>query len=252
MERTFYIPLLLVIVVDWLLLHGTDMLFGSKHSWLAMGTGAIVGGIHAAICLMPGFEFLNAGVWRLIILAVAGCIAFDMDIHRTALYCLINMGIGGLIYRLGEGNISDTIFAVLLVCALCFIGLRGKPIQTGLIPIKVNTPNGTINMNALMDTGNMLCDPVTGREVMVVSARIGSRLLGVDESIFKNPTEALNKVPGLRLIPYNTIAGKGLMLAKRYKQVLVGKKTQDILIGFSPLEIGKGKGFDALKGGTCL
>jgi len=251
MGKTFYLPLVLVTVVDWLLLRGTDMLFGSFHSRLRACLGAILGGIHTAFCLLPGFHFLNVGIWRLIILAAAGCIAFNMDIHRTALYCLVNMGIGGLVTSLGKGSVIEIVFAAILVCALCFIGLRGRPGQQKYLSIQVPAVNGTVHMTALVDTGNSLRDPVTGQPVMVVSAQVGSKLLGVDTTTFQNPTEALESIPGLRLIPYSTVAGRGFLLAKKFKDVSVESKIQDVLIAFSPMEIGKGKGFNALTGGAC-
>ena len=246
MGRTYFLPVMIVMLVDWLLLRGTDMLFGVNNRKLRSCFGALLGGIQAAFCLLPGFSFLNSGIWRLIVLICAGCVAFDMDIHRTAIYCLLNMGIGGLVISLGKGGVIQIVFAALLVFALCFIGLRGRPDQKTFLPIKIPAHNGTVSIMALVDTGNWLRDPITGRPVMVVSASVGSKLLGKDQWTFSNPTQAMREIPGSWLLPYNTVAGSGFMLVKKFEKVTVGNRIQDVLIAFSPMEIGKGKGFDAL------
>lgn len=250
MDKLTWLPIVLVVLVDWLLILGTDKLFGLSHNQLRAGLAALLGGGHAALCLLTGFDFLNAGIWRLIILAAAGLIAFEMDLHRTAVYCLMNMGLGGLVACLGRGNVFDIVVTAVLICALCFIGFQSKPGNGNHIPVRIPTPNGPVIVTALADTGNSLTDPITGHPVLVASAEIGSRLLGVDRTAFEHPTASILKNPGLRLIPYSTVGGRGLLLAKKFRNVSIGDKTQDVLIAFSPMEIGKGKGFNALTGGS--
>ncbi len=249
MGKTVFLSVFLVMLVDWLLLRGTDRIFRLHSGQFRILTAAALGGIHALLCLLPGFRFINSGIWRLILLIAAGCIAFDMDIHRTALYCLMNMGLGGFVICMGQGDFFDIAVTAVLICALCFIGFHGRPGNGNYIPIKVPTVSGTVTMTALADTGNTLCDPITGQRVLVVSSEMGSKLLGVDRGMFEHPTVSMLKYPGLRLIPYSTVGGRGLLLAKKFANVSVGGKTQDVLIAFSPMEIGKGKGFNALTGG---
>lgn len=248
--KSILLPAVFVAFVDWLLIRGTNKLFGSCHSRIKTVIGALLGGIHAILCLTPGFNFLNAGIWRMILLAAAGMIAFELDVRRTSLYCLANMGLGSLVMCLGKGSVVDILFTVLLICALCFIGFQGKPGRSRYIPVHIPMPNGILSATALADTGNSLRDPVTGQPALILSAELGSKLLGTDRMLFAHPASGIMKLPGARLLPYSTVGGNGLLLAKKFKNVQIGSKISDVLIAFSPSEIGKGKGFNALTGGN--
>ena len=249
MASMYALPMVLVGLVDGLLIWGTNMIFNKKTVRLRAVLGASIGSIHTLLCLLPGFSFLDAGIWRVIMLAAAGCIAFDMDIRPTALYCLMNMSLGGLVSYMRQGNMVDIVITAILIGLLCFLGFQTKRGKGIYIPVQVPTSHGMVFMTALADTGHSLCDPLTGQPVLVASAQMGSRLLGVEQSVFSKPISAMEMHPGLRLIPYTTIGGKGMLLAKKFQKVKIGEKMQDVLIAFSPMDIGKGKGFNALTGG---
>lgn len=250
--KMIYLTPVLVGLVDWLLICGTDKLFAARSNRISAFLAACMGAVQAALCLMGGFSFLKTWTWRVMLLLAAGLIAFEMDIRQTMVYCLINLALGGLLECLGSGNVFAIIASSLLILAVLYFCMPGRPGMRKYIPVRIPTDNGTVSMTALVDTGNSLRDPVSGGPALVVSAQIGSKLLDTAPDVFARPTESILKLPGMRLIPYTTVGGKGLLLAKKYRNVCVGEKIQDVLVAFSPMEIGRGKGFHALTGGTLV
>jgi len=92
------------------------------------------------------------------------------------------------------------------------------------------TLTATLRLTALVDTGNLLRDPLTHLPVIVVSRRIAARLTDLPA-----PGELR---PGMRLISVRTAAGRALMTVVRPQSVRIlqhgGWREARALIGISP------------------
>ena len=53
MNKMIFLPAVLVVLVDWLLIRGTDKLIGTKHSQIRAWLAASLGGIQTVLCLLP-------------------------------------------------------------------------------------------------------------------------------------------------------------------------------------------------------
>ena len=104
---------------------------------------------------------------------------------------------------------------------------------------------------ALLDTGNSLFDPVSGMEVMVVSAHALSPVFADYPGLAACPAvelvERAARFPELagrfRLIPYSAVGGAGLLAAFRPDALTVGGETRaELLAAVSP-EL-QGDGYD--------
>ena len=106
---------------------------------------------------------------------------------------------------------------------------------------------------ALRDTGNGLRDPITGDQVLVIGPEVACKLTGLSRRELKNPVETLakGKLPGLRLIPYTAVSGKGMLLALRLPQVRIGSIEQSTLVAFAAEGLSGSGGFEALTGGVA-
>ncbi len=248
MARTYLISLALVFLVDWLLILATGHLTGKKTLWIRTFLGALIGCIHAWMCLRPGFSFLGNGLWRLVILILAGCIAFDFGWIQTGVFVVLNLALGGLVSSMCSGGIWETVLSLVVISVLSILGTKGGK---GIVKVCVPTPQGQFCFRAFRDSGNFLKDPVTGDGVLVASSDVGYRLLQLDRDALQNPINTMMRKPGLRLIPYSSVGGEGFLLAKKFENVLMDDRKVDVVIAFSPMEIGKGKGFQALAGGAA-
>lgn len=246
-----YLDLLILLnfLVDFLLLLGTNRLsgypLGVKRALLA----AALGGAYGGICALPGFFFLSGTLWRVVCLGLMAGIAFGFHrnaLRRGILFLLLSMALGGVAMGLGSGSFVSLLLSAGAVCLMCLLGFRGK-----MGAEYVNVEIGGLHITALLDTGNTLTDPLTGQQVLVISARIGQRLLGLTAEELANPLESIGKVRGARLIPYQSVGQKsGMLLARRFEDVRIGSWQGNCLVAFAPNELGRGQPYEALTGGV--
>ena len=248
--RTYLIPVMLMcFAVDGLLLLGTAGLTSARVRWEQTALAAALGALYGGACLLPELDFLGAVLWRLVSLGVMGVVAFGVSsvaLGRTALFMVLNMASGGLALAMGSEKLM--LAAAVVVCLLCLLSLRGRPGRT--VPVTLYWQGRQQRVVALRDTGNTLRDPLTGEQVLVVSASVAQTLLGLESWQLHDPVQAMmrQKTLGLRLIPYNAVSGKGLLLGVRFPQVQMGSYEGSMVVAFAPT-VFEGN-YQALTGGA--
>ena len=232
---------LLNFAVDLLLLICANRLSGYPGSARRLLPAAILGGIYGCVCVLPGFAFLAGTLWRLVFLGLMGGIAYGFSraaLRRCVLFVLLTMALGGIALGMGRGGILRVLLSAFWVCLMCFFGLRGR-IGKRFVPVEVQREGSCHRFTAMVDTGNTLTDPVTGQQVLVVSSGLGQQLLGCRQWDFSDPVSSMEHIPGGRLIPYQGVGVKGgLLAAKRFPDVKIGKWHGGCLTAFAPYEIG--------------
>lgn len=240
--------MLLNFFVDLLLLIGTNRLSGRGCDIKRTIPAALLGGIYGGICILPGLTFLGQTLWRFLILSLMAVMAFGVRqdaLRRAVIFILLSMSLGGIAVGMNNGSFWSVLLAATGVCGMCLLGFRGRIGQRFTL-VKV----GSVSFTALIDTGNTLSDPLTGQQIMVVSASIGARLLGVDAMRLRDPVELMGSISGVRLIPFRSVGcSNGILPLKRFENVQIGAWRGGCLIAFAPDELGQGKGYEALTGG---
>lgn len=252
-----YLDLLMLLnfLVDLLLILGTNRLSGHPTGLKRAVPAAVLGGIYAGACLLPGFSFLGSLMWRLVSLALMSAIAFGISqsgLRRAVLFVLLSMALGGIAMGLGSGGFWSLVLSAGGVCFLCLVGFRGRAGAQRYVPISVHHGMQTLALTALVDTGNTLRDPVSGWPVLVVGAAAAVKLLPLTREQLANPVDTLAtaKLPGLRLIPYSAVGqNTGLLLGIRPDRVEVEGKEMEYIIAFAPQNLGNGQ-YQALAGGA--
>ena len=241
--------------VDFLLLAGTNRLTGFPPSCRRSALGAAVGGIYGGVCILPGFQFLGNGVWRIVFLILMGSVAFGWNrsaFRRVSVFVILNMALGGIAAGSGAKNLLGVLLCGAFLWILCRFGLQIVGDQK-YIPAELNWKGNQVKLFALRDTGNTLSDPVTGEQVLVCGADVAEELLGVPKIQFRDPVEivASGIIPGLRLIPYRAVGkSKGMLPAIRLDHSVIGGVRKEPLVAFAPEEIAKGQVYRMLTGGT--
>lgn len=253
---TVYLDLVLLLnfLVDGLLLLATNRLTGYPPGWGRTTLSAAVGGVYAASCMMPGFSFLGNLFWRLVSLAAMSVLAFGCNVsalRRGLIFVLLSMALGGVALGLGKGGFFPLILAAAGVTLLCRLGLSTPPGAQTICPVELHWCGKKLQLFALIDTGNTLCDPVTGQMVMVLGEQVGKKL-GLTAQQLQDPIGALSSaaLPGSRLIPYRAVGqSSGMLLGLRMDQVKLNGKVVSPLVAFAPDPIGQEDGYQALAGG---
>lgn len=247
---------LLNFLVDFLLLLGTNRLAGFPLGVKRAASASALGGLYSGICLMPGFRFLGNTLWRLVSLWLMSVIAFGWNrsaLKRGGVFILLSMALGGIAVCFGKGDFPALILAAGGVCLLCRVAFGGSVGSHTYVPLEITYGDNSVSLIALRDSGNTLRDPITGEQVLIISAETARKLTGLSQKQLASPLETLAQrpLPGLRLIPYQAIGKTGsMLLALRFDKVKIGSRQQSALVAFAPEGLGRGEVYQALTGGA--
>lgn len=246
---------LLNFLVDFLLLLGASCLCGYPAQMGKAALGALTGAVYTGLCLLPSFRFLANGGWRLVSLSLMAMLAYGCcrsALRRGAVFLFLCLAMGGLAMLLGRGDLYSMLLCALILCLLCILGFRGGARPHQYVPVVIRHGDACVNLTALVDTGNTLCDPVSGRPVLVADDGTGEALLGLSQQQLSDPVQTLTacRIPGLRLIPYCAVGQpSGLLLGLKVDRLTVNGKISDSLVAFAPQRLGRGEDYQALAGG---
>lgn len=240
--------------VDLLLLMGTNRLAGFASEGKRVVGAAALGSVYSGACLLHSFRFLGSTLWRVMTLAGMAGIAFGWNrsaCRRCGVFVLLSMALGGLAVSFGKGNVAVLLLGAAGLWVLCRVAFGDGVGGREYVDVEISQGDITVNLTALRDSGNTLQDPVTGESVLVIGPKATEQLTGLKPQQLRTPLESLGSYPGLRLIPYKAVGcSGGMLLAKRFDQVKIGKKQGRVLVAFAPEGLGEGQMYQALTGGA--
>jgi stage II sporulation protein GA (sporulation sigma-E factor processing peptidase) len=274
---------LLNALVDYLLLLAAARLAGEPLRRIRFALGAGLGGLYAVAIFLPGLGFLAHPVCRLAAAALMMVTAYGgsrrllrQGVLFVALTCAFGGGVvaigllGGTGLTLGRGVFYSALDlkVVLLSAAVCYGVLtlvfrrlaQHSAADGALVPVRLVLAGRSVTLTALVDTGNTLADPVSGRPVMVAE---GERLAGLfpqdcrpGPGDLRDPAAALTRLgkgawrSRFRLLPYRSVGvDRGLLLAVRMDSLeLDGRRGGPALVALSPTAVSDGGGYQALIG----
>lgn len=241
-------------LVDFLLIAGTNRICGHGHGLVRSALAAALGAAYAVSCMLPGFGFLGELHWHIIFSGLICLVAFGWKrgaLRRSILLVLLRLAMGGIALGFGKGGFWAVVMAALSICLMCIFGMDGGSGKRYL-PVTITHGGNTVQLTALVDTGNTLRDPISGQPVLVADAGAAWKLLELTERQLMEPVETLATCgcPGLRLIPYSAVGQtRGLLLGLRVDQLLIDGRAEEMIVAFAPQSIGQGGKFQALAGG---
>ena len=274
---------LLNFVVDYLLLLAAGRLSGEvlRRGWLALG--AAIGAAYAAAAVLPGMGFLLHPLCKLgaAVLALLAGYGKSRRLLRVSLvFFAVSAAFGGGVFALqllgGRGlTLQNGIFysamdlrLILLSAAGCYVLItllfqrtaRHSGLRRELVPAVLTLEGRRVALTALVDTGNTLTDPATGRPVMVAEGETLSPLFppgtGPGPEDLRDPAGGLARLGEgpprgrLRLLPYRAVGvDRGLLLAVRVDRARVGgEELGPLLVAMSPTPVSDGGSYRALIG----
>ncbi len=266
-------------IVNYLLLLATGKLAGEVLRRLRLGLGAALGALYAAAVFFPGMGFLLHPLCKLaaaVVMLLVGYGGSRRLLRVTLVFFGLSCAFGGSIFAIGllggrglslrNGILYSAmdLRLILLSAALCYVVLTlvfrrtARHERRELVPAVLTLGERRVALTALVDTGNTLTDPVTGRPVMVADGEQVAQLLpeGLAGCSLDDPAEALAELSErygpkrFRLLPYQAVGVEcGMLLALRLDRAQVG--TEDyggILVALSPTRVSDGGGYSALVG----
>ena len=217
----------------WSLLISLGLCLGlRKVNWLRTCATALVCGTASLLALR------TSGPVRLLFLAavtlfspMAAWPGLPPGRHAPMALCLFTLsllttGCARLLFSLG---LDHTPLALAQALLLPFLA-RFAPgqLHPSCVTVEITLNSRHVSLNALVDSGNLLRDPITRLPVIVISRKAAHRLFPHPEEFF----------PGMRLISVRTVAGSALMPIFRPTELRLrlSRGWQEIhaVIGLSP------------------
>ena len=247
---------LLNAAIDYLLLLTTASLAGERLCRRRYLLWSALGGLYAVAVLLPTLAWLGGTLCRFLFGGILAWGAYGGSSCRRrlmAFFFLLSGAFAGILLALGSAFgdptlmgrlymaqidwkfllLSTAILSLLLKCCLHGMLQYGKG---DLVEITIALQGREITVTALRDTGNTLCDPVSGGGVLVIEERAMLALLDAGtQKILQGSKRAEERMTALYnsktplkccLMPFCSIgAESGLLLAIRSDWIRVGRHT---------------------------
>lgn len=246
---------LLSLLTDYLLCLSAARLCGLCLKRWRYLIAAAVGAAYALLVQLSGDRALASPLAALGVWLGMSCVAFGGEARpwRCAAVLLLAAALfGGLCYalslaaggpvRLSPGALlSSFFFCYGLLRLLTRNGQLRK--ERALARVDLRFLGHAASFTALRDSGNALCDPVSGAGVLIASPHSLAPVLQSYAPLFRELApvdllQALEQVPALRgrfrLIPFHALSGSGLLPAFRPDELRIdGAETKDLLVAVS-------------------
>ncbi len=243
MGQTIYIDILFCVnfVVDYIILLTVKKFMSLSCKRRRLFLGATVGGISSFVILLPP---ISSGL-SMVISLITACIVVASTfapiervsfIKTAAAFFLISFGYCGamiavwllfspenIIIRNSSVYIAMSPLTLVITTLVCYIILRVIMRITGrgdvgdtACTLKIRYKGREINCRGKLDTGNSLKEPFSGDMAIVVR-----------QELFKDFSELVNtelsgEMPsGIRMIPYSSVGGEGVMAAFRADSICI-------------------------------
>lgn len=265
---TIYIDIIIVenLIMNYIILYATVLISKSPKSYLRMFLASLIGAVYATLEYILKVNIYSNIILKTILSIIIVYIAFNpQDVKKMCkqlvLFYVTTFTFGGiatyLIYVLKPQNIiiKNGMYVGTYVLKVIFVGAiigtiilaiafkmaKNKLTKKDMIckvKIKLNGKEETVE--AMVDTGNMLKEPITGTPVVVVERTslyelLPKEILNNTESILggdfeKIPEEIKNEyVPKLKLIPFASLGKQNGMLVgiKPEKIEVINEQTEE-------------------------
>ncbi|MGD9567336.1 MAG: sigma-E processing peptidase SpoIIGA [Sedimentibacter sp.] len=264
-------------LIDFILLFVTGKLIKRVIVYKRLIAASLVGALYVILTAYIGKDFMTYFIVKFSVSVLMIMIAYDSKgilVNIRVILCfyitsLIMVGIITALYYLTYDRL--TVNAIVISCFLGYIALHFffKEVKAKIEKNKymrimtINMGNLSRTLNAFIDTGNELTDPMTEKPVIVVNIESIRNILG-DElyenilNFYKNKEKNYEKLLNennninLKIIRYNTISSKCEMMVcitpdeikiKDYDNHII---TADAVIGIYPKKISQKEDYDAL------
>jgi stage II sporulation protein GA (sporulation sigma-E factor processing peptidase) len=254
--------------MNTIILLSTAKLIKRRYSWIQLIISAAIGAIYAVLSYFPQFKYLFDFFMKIFFSFLMVIIAFTPSsikdfIRLTGVFYTISFVFGGASFGLfyffnglkqtvnGISYIRDfpiksliaSIFIGYFVIRYCWDFIQYKIKRERIITeVNICLDGKNINVNALVDTGNALTEPITRTPVLVVEYRIIKEILPEEiQTLFEDNVQDFNKIANImsdsdwvtrfRMIPFNSLGREnGMMIGFKPDEVMIQENNQKTII----------------------
>lgn len=291
---TIYLDVIFLenLCMNYIILFATALILKNKIKYYRLIISSTLGGIYAIISLFNAFQMYTSLFFKILISIIMVYIAYNPNsikelIKRIMLFYLTSFAFGGCAFALlyfikpqeiflknglyiGTYPIKIALLGGLI--GFCLIVNTFKLIKNRINKkdiycyIEIEFNNKKVSMKSLIDTGNMLKDPITGMPVIVVQKDILkdilpneileniSNIIGNDSCSIVNILENTEYVNRFKLIPFSSLGVQhGLLLGFKADNVKIKyneevRELKKTIIGIYEKKLSKNNIYTALIG----
>lgn len=247
MTTVIYADVMIIInfCIDFVCLYIVDIILHRKTKLLRLILASILGALYSVVGTVFDFFFLHILIMLLICYVSFGG-GISVCLKSSSIFYFLSLllgGIGTIIYqRLGENGMVIALFPLSVVISLLLFKLFFNEKEKLTINIVFESEKETYNSVAFVDNGNLLCDPITQKSVVLVKKK------------FLGENFEITNEKGFRIIPTDY---KGLVIIKCFVPktfyIEYGKRKieKNVLIALDETD-GDFDGFDVLIPGKVV
>ncbi len=290
---TIYIDIVLIenLIMNYIILCATSIIMKLKINYIRIFIGSLIGAIYAVISYMSTFEAYSTLVLKIILSIIIVYISFNPQtvkklLKEVLIFYLTSFLFGGVAFSLlyfinpksiisqngvlvGTYPIKMAILGAIIgsiIIITSFKIVKSKVSNKDMfcnIEIKINGKK--VKTKAMIDTGNLLKEPITNIPVVVVEHTllydvIPKQILNNLENILggevDNISENIKKeyILKLKIIPYSSLGKQnGMLLGIKAENIVIEKdeeeiKNDNIIIGIYNKSLTKKGEYRALIG----
>ena len=222
--------------------------------------GSCFGAVFSLSVLLPALGFIISAILKLIFcIIIVGvvfrCKSLRQFIRCSAIFIAVNTSFAGMVLLLQNTALETVLLyhnanlycninltVLLVICAVCYVTLRfifyilQKSEKSQIYSVQIMIQEQSVVCNAIIDTGNSLSDPISGRDVCVISYSAIAPLLPIENNaFFKGELSAADYLQDswkkrVCIIPANFAVGESVLPAVRADKVIIADgKTKRIL-----------------------
>lgn len=248
---TIYVDIIIIenLIMNFIILYATGLILKNKISFWKLLLASFIGAIYSALQYMYNTKILSNIIIKIILSIVIIIIAFHPQnikkmFKQLTLFYLTTFTFGGvatyLIYVLKPQNIiiKNGMYVGTYVLKVIFIGAilgtiilivsfkmsKNKITKKDMIcKVSIKLNGKEVILDTMVDTGNMLKEPITGNPVVVVEKNslydvIPKEILNNTDSILGGDFEKIpddikqEYIPKLKFIPFSSLGKQNGML----------------------------------------
>ena len=266
--------------INYVLLSVTGKIMAIKRENKRVIISSAVGALYSCFIFFPALSIMYTLISKVIFSGIITYLAFNIKkplllIKGTAVFYISSFMLGGITMALffvtgiykktiavtNNGviyfNLPWKILFISTLISYIFIKIVSKIIKQRRITVqkevKINYHNKSISLMGMVDTGNMLCDPISKKPVIVCEIGVLKSILPENMiDIFCNNAEDYDipykKGENIRIIPYKCIGKEnGVMFGFLSDSVTVDNNVfENITVGVHPGKLSEGENYSAL------
>lgn len=238
-----------------IIIYATAIILKKEIKILRILLGSTIGAIYACLYYISNMQIYGEFILKIILSMVIVYVSFNSNgikgfFRELLIFYLTSFTFGGvtfaLLYFISPGNIlfeNGTLIGTYPLKMILIGGLIGffiiiisfKNIKNKLTKkdmlcnISIVFEGGSVDVNAIIDTGNFLREPLTGKPVIIVEKEVLKNAIPVD--ILENMGEIINGkklddkyMSKIRLIPFSALGTEN--------GLLIGIKPEDFYINY--------------------